>query len=172
MPIINPPDAQACSTFIKQHKEEIVNGCYDVQVSPHGWIDELTSEELFFLFKYCPSSKIALGSSNKVPPNGLSILSKDADDFVRAAVALNQNTLKQDLELLAMDFVNDVQKNVARNKNASARAFEILAKNTLKDQYNDVGYCLITNPRCPDNVLLLLAKHPDAGYQKSLARNR
>ena len=166
MPIINPPDAKTCSAFINQHKEEIIKGVYDIQTSPQ-WIDMLTSEELLLLFKYCPSSKIVLAGSKKVPPNGLASLAKDNDVSVLQQVAMNPNVPDDCLIALSKSPDDGVRKMVARNPKTPPNILEILSYDSNSKVREEVA----ENPNTPERIMEALAKDPDFGIAYSLLHN-
>jgi hypothetical protein len=164
MPQITPTSAEDCKQFIKQHREEIIAGEYDI-IADQSWIDILETDELLFLFKYCAGSKLALASSRKVPPDVLSVLARDPDFGVRLFVARNENTPIFLLEKLAKDPNMDVRVSVAGNIKTPVRLFEVLAR-----QEDHVQWAIVHNPNASPEALKIIVLNP--GIKIAVARER
>jgi hypothetical protein len=144
MPTIEPLSAQECLDFILTHKEEILDGDYDISLKP-AWIRDrlIPKETMIFLItcsadhwrlivKYADLNDTDLlrvlknHNYSRLPLNPicpidiLKDLAKNQNSCIREDVANNPSCSIEILDILSKDSDNNVRVAVACNINATA----------------------------------------------------
>lgn len=144
MPIIQPMDVADCRKFIKQHREEIMEGIYDIQF---GFDQTLSTTDLLFLAQHCESARKLLAEDQRTPANILEALAKY--ESVRKSVARNPSTPAATLATLAKDADGVVRESVAGNPSTPAATLAALAK----DEDYTVRRLVAGNPSTRKNTI-------------------
>src|SRR5262245_36471365 len=162
---ILPDDWDDFVRFISTHRNEIVEGAYDLRIET-DWARDLTEEDLLLLVEHCPSSRLTIASATKSVVV-LKQLSADNSDDVREAVADNPRTPADTLSVLSRDSIAAVRMAVAENANVPIDNLTSLAT----DPANYVRWGVAHNEKTPQNLLEPLVKDPDPHVRDEAKRN-
>jgi len=152
---IIPDELEDCLRFIREHRDDIARGLYDLQIEK-DWVRELPESDVLLIAEFCPSSRLAIASIAK-STGILEFLSEDASGDVREAVADNAKTPAGVLMALASDSISSVRMAVAENLKTPEQSLEKLAL----DQVNYVRWGVAHNESTPPAILKNLTKDPD-----------
>jgi 3-methyladenine DNA glycosylase AlkC len=103
----------------------------------------------------------------EIPPEILTALAKDSDEYTRGKVAINPNASPEILTVLAKDSDEYVRGRVASNPNASPEILTVLAKDSGQVVRDKVA----RNPNASTEILTVLAKDSDEFVRVNVARN-
>jgi len=152
---IVPGEFEDCARFIREHRDDIARGLYDLQIEK-DWVRELPEPDVLLIAKYCPGSRLAIASITK-STDILQLLAEDDSGDVREAVADNARTPAAVLVSLAGDALSSVRMAVAENTKTPASSLERLAL----DQVNYVRWGVAHNESTPPATLKNLTKDPE-----------
>ena len=147
MPKIKPLNVSDCVEFLEKHKQEIINGDYDVIInhsSNSDWVDNINHEYLSFLAKYCPSSKQAIAKLS-IHKNVLNYLYLNSNNDILWGLARNPSTPIEILSKLAKNEDVQIRRGVAENPSTPIDSLEILAR----DGEHFVRSGIAVNPKAP-----------------------
>lgn len=162
---IIPLDEGDCIRFVNEHREEIEQGLYDLQLEK-SWARALEAPDLLLIAKHCPASRPVVAAVTKAV-DLLETLATDSDGGVREAVADNAKTPAKSLETLAADKVPSVRMAAAGNPNTPAACLETLSR----DSVNYVRWSVANNERTPAAALKALTKDPDSHVRDQAKSN-
>jgi len=148
-------DLDECLKFIEENRNDIAEGRYDLLLE-RDWAKHISDDDLLILARACPGSRLAIATATK-SAELLKILSSDASEDVREAVADNPRATAGILDRLATDSVAAVRMAAASNLNVSANRLEALAK----DPVNYVRWSVAHNEKTPSHIIEILIKDAD-----------